>query len=96
MLDVAWNELGQPSFLKDADIDAIVERIKEQNSKISGGDVEAMVIEAARAKRRRVSSAGEGDDAGEERRKISTASLKNYVAIFKSKLPDFYWEGEKS
>eukprot|EP00970_Alexandrium_tamarense_P001116 scaffold114_cov200-Alexandrium_tamarense.AAC.86 len=96
VLDVAWNELGQPSFLKDADIDAIVERIKEQNSKISGGDVEAMVIEAARAKRRRVSSAGEGDDAGEERRKISTASLKNYVAIFKSKLPDFYWEGEES
>ncbi|KAL7497702.1 hypothetical protein ACHAWT_005801 [Skeletonema menzelii] len=83
IVDDDWRGLGCPSVLSATEIDEVVERIKREDIRLSSDDdVRQLVLDALKAK-------GVTD---ESKLKFSATTVKNYGAIFKSKLSTVYWK----
>jgi len=83
--DDDWRGMGCPSVLSAQEIDEVIERIKREDIRLaSDDDVRRLVLDALEAK-------GVTD---ESKLKFSATTVKNYGAIFKSKLSAFHWKND--
>ena len=84
--DDDWRGMGCPSVLSATEIDEVIERIKREDIRLANDDdVRKLVLDALKAK-------GVTD---ESKLKFSATTVKNYGAIFKSKLSTVYWKESK-
>lgn len=82
IVDDDWRGMGCPSVLSAKEIDEVIERIKREDIRLaSDKDVRQLVLDALKAK-------GVTD---ESKLKFSATTVKNYGAIFKSRLSTVYW-----
>ncbi|KAL9180601.1 hypothetical protein ACHAXT_011054 [Thalassiosira profunda] len=87
IVDNPWGRPGCPALLTNDDVDAIVDRIRAGNVKLSGiEDVERAIVEFVREKRTR-----QGQDPHEPV-VFTVSTLRNYATLFRSKLPSVYWK----
>jgi len=88
-LDTDWVEGGRGPLLNNEEIDAIVERLKEEGSGrvYSRSDFEQILLEAVREKI--VKAGGDLDDA---KTSCSKSTLDTYIGLFKSKLNSCFWK----
>jgi len=85
IVDDDWRGMGCPSVLSAKEIDEVIERIKREDIRLSSDDdVRQLVLDALKAK-------GVTD---ESKLKFSATTVKNYGAIFKSKLSTVYWKND--
>ena len=87
IVDNPWGRPGCPALLTNDDVDAIVDRIRAGNVRLSGNeDVERAIVEFVREKRTR-----QGQDPHEPV-VFTVSTLRNYATLFRSKLPSVYWK----
>jgi len=85
IVDDDWRGMGCPSVLSAKEIDEVIERIKREDIRLaSDKDVRQLVLDALKAK-------GVTD---ESKLKFSATTVKNYGAIFKSRLSTVYWKND--
>eukprot|EP00985_Skeletonema_marinoi_P012352 scaffold5944_cov102-Skeletonema_marinoi.AAC.4 len=85
IVDDDWRGMGCPSVLSAKEIDGVIERIQREDIRLSSDDdVRQLVLDALKAK-------GVTD---ESKLKFSATTVKNYGAIFKSKLSTVYWKND--
>lgn len=78
---------GSPPILNNEDIDAICARVIEKNARIHGKeDIMEMLVHSAKNKMKQ-----KGLDPSLAKTEFSAAVVHNYMTMFKSKLPAYYW-----
>ena len=83
--DEYWRGMGCPSVLSATEIDEVIDRIKREDIRLgSDDDVRGLVVDA-------LMSRGVTD---ESKLKFSATTVKNYAAIFKSRLSVGYWKND--
>ena len=80
-----WRGMGCPSVLSATEIDEVIERIKREDIRLTNDeDVRQLILDALRMK-------GITD---ESKMRLSATTVKDYGAIFKSKLSAVYWKSD--